>query len=92
MATQDSAFQMALLHDTMSTGESENECYSTYMRRKIPITFTVDLDQFERLIRIADRTRTNRSLIVRDALERELTRYEGDDKGKVEEMRQNETA
>lgn len=59
------------------------------MRRKIPITFTVELDQFERLVRVADRIRTNRSLIVRDALERELTRYEGKDKRKVEGVRQN---
>ncbi len=61
------------------------------MRRKIPITFTVGLDQFERLVRVADRTRTNRSLIVRDALERELTRYEGDADRKVEEVLQNDT-
>jgi predicted transcriptional regulator len=56
------------------------------MRRKIPITFTVELDQFERLVRLADQNRTNRSLIVRDALERELRRYETDSAGaKVQE-------
>ena len=46
------------------------------MRRKIPTTFTVEFDQLERLGRIADWTRLNRSSIVRDALERELRRYE----------------
>ena len=46
------------------------------MRRKIPTTFTVELDQLERLMLVSAKTRINRSLIVRDALERELRRYE----------------
>lgn len=48
------------------------------MRRKIPTTFTVEFDQLERLGRVSERTRLNRSSIVRDALERELKRYEDD--------------
>lgn len=46
------------------------------MRRKIPTTFTVEFEQLERLGRVSERTRLNRSSIVRDALERELKRYE----------------
>ena len=46
------------------------------MRRKIPTTFTVEFDQLERLGRVSERTRLNRSSIVRSALERELKRYE----------------
>jgi hypothetical protein len=46
------------------------------MRRKIPTTFTVEFEQLERLGRVSDWTRLNRSSIVRDALERELRRYE----------------
>ena len=46
------------------------------MHRKIPTTFTVEFDQLERLGRVSDWTRLNRSSIVRDALERELRRYE----------------
>ena len=46
------------------------------MRRKIPTTFTVEFDQLERLGRVSDRTRLNRSSIVRSALEKELRHYE----------------
>jgi predicted transcriptional regulator len=58
----------------------------TRMPRKIPITFTVELDQIERLGRITARTRVTRSVIVRDAIERELARYELEEQqeGKVE--------
>jgi predicted transcriptional regulator len=60
------------------------------MRRKVPTTFTVELDQLERLLQISAKTRMNRSLIVRDALERELRRYEqGSQSEKVEEVHQN---
>jgi predicted transcriptional regulator len=54
------------------------------MARKVPITFTVELNQIERLARISARTRVTRSLIVRDAIERELERYELEEQtGKV---------
>ena len=46
------------------------------MRRKIPTTFTVEFEQLERLGRVSDRTRLNRSSIVRSALEKELRHYE----------------
>jgi predicted transcriptional regulator len=60
------------------------------MRRKIPTTFTVELDQLERLLQISARTRINRSLIVRDALERELRRYEDEGQAiKAAEVAQN---
>lgn len=48
------------------------------MRRKIPTTFTVEFEQLERLSRVSERTRLNRSSIVRDALEHELRRYEAE--------------
>ena len=50
--------------------------YTFLMRRKIPTTFTVEFDQLERLGRVSDRTRLNRSSIVRSALEKELRHYE----------------
>lgn len=46
------------------------------MRRKIPTTFTVELEQLERLARVAYRSKLNRSSIVREALEKELRQYE----------------
>lgn len=46
------------------------------MRRKIATTFTVELEQLERLTEVAARTRVNRSIIVREAIEWALKRYE----------------
>ncbi|OFV87056.1 MAG: hypothetical protein A3J75_02685 [Acidobacteria bacterium RBG_16_68_9] len=46
------------------------------MQRKIPTTFTIDLDLLERLTKVAANERLTRSFIVRVALERELQRYE----------------
>lgn len=46
------------------------------MRQKIPLTITIDVKQYERLARVSERTRFNKSMITRDALERELQRYE----------------
>lgn len=45
------------------------------MPRKIPTTFTVELDQLERLTEVAARTRINRSIIVREGIELALARY-----------------
>ena len=45
-------------------------------QRKLATTFTIELSQLERLARLSERIRMNRSQIVRAALERELTRYE----------------
>ena len=46
------------------------------MRRKIATTFTVELEQLERLTEVAARTRVNRSIIVREAIDWALARYE----------------
>ena len=46
------------------------------MQRKIPTTFTIDLDLLERLMKVAASERLTRSFIVREALQRELQRYE----------------
>jgi len=46
------------------------------MRRKIATTFTVELEQLERLTEVAARTRVNRSIIVREAIDWALKRYE----------------
>lgn len=62
----------------------------SYMQRKVPTTFTIELDQLERLVRVATRTRVNRSLIVRDALDRELARYE--EQERTEEVGEDEHA
>lgn len=47
------------------------------MRRKIATTFTVELEQLERLTEVAARARVNRSIIVREAIDWALKRYEG---------------
>lgn len=44
------------------------------MQRKIATTFTVELEQLERLTEEAKRAGINRSIIVREAIERELAR------------------
>ena len=44
------------------------------MQRKIATTFTVELEQLERLTEEARRSGENRSVIVREAIERELQR------------------
>lgn len=44
--------------------------------RKIATTFTVELDQLERLTEVAARARLNRSMIVREAIDIALERYE----------------
>lgn len=44
------------------------------MQRKIATTFTVELEQLERLTEEAKRSGINRSIIVREAIERELER------------------
>jgi predicted transcriptional regulator len=44
------------------------------MQRKIATTFTVEFDQLERLTEEAKRSGINRSIIVREAIERELER------------------
>jgi len=46
------------------------------MQRKIPTTFTIDLDLLERLTKVAADERLTRSFIVREAIQRELRRYE----------------
>jgi ribbon-helix-helix protein len=43
---------------------------------KITTSVTFEINQLERLNDIAHRTRVSRSTIVRDAIERELERYE----------------
>lgn len=43
---------------------------------KITASVTLEINQLERLNEIAHRTRVSRSTIVRDAVERELKRYE----------------
>lgn len=44
------------------------------MQRKIATTFTVELDQLDRLAEEARVSGTNRSVIVREGIERELER------------------
>lgn len=44
------------------------------MQRKITTTFTLELEQLERLADEAKRSGINRSIIVREAIERELAR------------------
>lgn len=43
---------------------------------KITASVTLEINQLERLNEIAQRARVSRSTIVRDAVERELKRYE----------------
>lgn len=43
---------------------------------KITASVTLEINRLERLNEIAHRTRVSRSTIVRDAVERELKRYE----------------
>ena len=45
-------------------------------RTKISATFTVEIDQLERLSEVAARARISRSVIVREAIEWALERYE----------------
>jgi predicted transcriptional regulator len=45
-------------------------------RTKISATFTVEIDQLERLSEVAARARINRSVIVREAIDWALKRYE----------------
>ena len=45
-------------------------------RTKISATFTVEIDQLERLSEVAARARISRSLIVREAIDWVLERYE----------------
>ena len=51
--------------------------------QKITASVTLEVGQLERLNEAADRARVSRSVIVRDAIERELKRYE-----KPDEVRQ----
>ena len=44
--------------------------------RKLTVTVQLELDQLERLTALARREGTNRSVIVRNALDREFARYE----------------
>ena len=44
--------------------------------RKLTVTVQLELDQLERLTALARREGTNRSVIVRSALDREFARYE----------------
>jgi metal-responsive CopG/Arc/MetJ family transcriptional regulator len=44
--------------------------------QKITASVTLEVGQLERLNEAADRARVSRSTIVRDAIERELKRYE----------------
>jgi predicted transcriptional regulator len=46
------------------------------MQRKIPTTFTIGLDLLERLTKVAADERVTKSFIVRNAIERELRRYQ----------------
>lgn len=46
------------------------------MDRKTTVSVAIGLAQLERLTKVMERTRISRSVIVRDALERELQRYE----------------
>jgi predicted DNA-binding protein len=45
-------------------------------QRKINSSFTIELSQLERLDALSKRTRIPKSEIVRNALERELTKYD----------------
>lgn len=45
--------------------------------RKITVTASLELDQLERLTALARKEGISRSTIVRQAIERELHRYEG---------------
>ncbi len=47
--------------------------------QKITASVTLEVGQLERLNEAADRARISRSTIVRDAIERELKRYEKPD-------------
>jgi metal-responsive CopG/Arc/MetJ family transcriptional regulator len=47
--------------------------------QKITASVTLEVGQLERLNEAADRARVSRSVIVRDAIERELKRYEKPD-------------
>lgn len=55
------------------------------MRRKIATTFTVELDQLDRLSEEAQLSRTNRSVIVREGIERELERRKKERLAKVDD-------
>lgn len=46
------------------------------MQRKISTSFAVTMELLDRLAAVSERYRINRSHIVREALERELARYE----------------
>ena len=54
------------------------------MGRKIPATFTVAPEQFERLVELSERTGVSRSLIIRDAITIALDRFEEDYRRRVE--------
>ena len=46
------------------------------MDRTTPVSFTIRLDQLDRLMKLSQRTRLNRSVILRDILDGELEHYE----------------
>lgn len=54
------------------------------MNRKIPATFTVAPDQYERLVELSERTGVSRSHIIRDAITIALDRFEEDYRRRVE--------
>lgn len=54
------------------------------MQRKIATTFTVELDQLDRLAEEARVSGTNRSVIVREGIERELERRQKERLAKVD--------
>lgn len=52
----------------------------TYKRhgRKITASVTLELEQLERLHAVSDRTRINRSVLIREGIDEVLRRYEAD--------------
>ncbi len=47
------------------------------MRRKTPVSFTVDIEQLERLDAISQRTKIPKSVLVRQGIDQILQAYEG---------------
>ena len=66
-----------------SRAPEAEECAEPFMRepklQKITASVTFEIGQLERLNEAAQRARVSRSTIVRDAIERELRKYENPD-------------
>ncbi len=54
-----------------------------HTQRKVTATVNLELEQLERVDALAQRVGLNRSIIIRDALDRELARYEKDPKAET---------